>query len=62
MPTIPRANTAIPAVVIYNMLTRSTAHYRALIGDASALVMKLVSRELDRSGQPKAGAISRAAE
>jgi biopolymer transport protein ExbB len=53
---------AIPAVVIYNMLTRSTAHYRALIGDASALVMKLVSRDLDRSGPPKAGAISRAAE
>lgn len=53
---------AIPAVVIYNMLTRSTAHYRALIGDASALVMKLVSRDLDRHGRPKAGVISRAAE
>jgi biopolymer transport protein ExbB len=53
---------AIPAVVIYNMLARSTAHYRALIGDTSALVMKLVSRDLDRSGQPKAGVIFRAAE
>jgi biopolymer transport protein ExbB len=53
---------AIPAVVIYNMLTRSTAHYRALIGDASALVMKLVSRDLDRAGEPKARAVTRAAE
>ncbi len=40
---------AIPAVVIYNVLVRSTAHYRALIGDASAQVMKLVSRDLDRA-------------
>jgi len=45
---------AIPAVVIYNMLTRSTAHYRALIGDASAQVMKLASRDLDRARFPKA--------
>ena len=40
---------AIPAVMIYNMLARSTTHYRALIGDASAQVMKLVSRDLDRA-------------
>ena len=40
---------AIPAVMIYNVLARSTAHYRALIGDASAQVMKLVSRDLDRA-------------
>ena len=40
---------AIPAVMIYNVLVRSTAHYRALIGDASAQVMKLVSRDLDRA-------------
>jgi biopolymer transport protein ExbB/TolQ len=38
---------AIPAVMIYNVLARSTAHYRALIGDASALIMNLVSRDLD---------------
>ena len=43
---------AIPAVVIYNALARSTARYRALIGDASAEIMKLVSRDLDRVGQP----------
>ena len=45
---------AIPAVVIYNLLARSTAHYRTLISDASAQVMKLVSRDLDRAGPPKA--------
>ena len=49
---------AIPAVMIYNMLARSTAHYRALLGDASALVMALVSRDLERAKQP----ISEAAE
>jgi biopolymer transport protein ExbB len=53
---------AIPAVVIYNMLTRSTAHYRALTGDASAQVMKLVSRDLDRADQLRGRAIPRAAE
>jgi len=42
---------AIPAVVIYNALARSTAHYRALLGDASALVMRLISRDLDRDGR-----------
>jgi len=39
---------AIPAVVIYNVLARSTAHYRALLGDVSAQIMRLVSRDLDR--------------
>jgi len=43
---------AIPAVMIYNALARSTAHYRALLGDASAQVMKLVSRDLDRAKLP----------
>ena len=42
---------AIPAVMIYNVLARSTAHYRALIGDASALIMNLVSRDLDRESR-----------
>jgi biopolymer transport protein ExbB len=40
---------AIPAVMIYNVLARSTAHYRTLLGDASAQVMRLVSRDLDRA-------------
>jgi biopolymer transport protein ExbB len=43
---------AIPAVMIYNVLARSTAHYRTLIGDASALVMNLASRDLDRTKSP----------
>ena len=37
---------AIPAVVIYNMFVRSTAGYRALLGDAAAEVLRLVSRDL----------------
>jgi biopolymer transport protein ExbB len=49
---------AIPAVMIYNVLARSTAQYRALLGDASAQVMKLVSRDLDRAKLP----LSEAAE
>ena len=39
---------AIPAVIIYNQFTRSIARYRALVGDASAEVLRLVSRDLDR--------------
>jgi biopolymer transport protein ExbB len=39
---------AIPAVVIYNMFARSIFGYRALLGDASAAVLRLVSRDLDR--------------
>ncbi|WFU20404.1 tonB-system energizer ExbB [Bradyrhizobium sp. CB3481] len=39
---------AIPAVVIYNHLTRTITAHRALLGDASALVLLLISREGDR--------------
>jgi biopolymer transport protein ExbB len=39
---------AIPAVVIYNHFTRHIAAYRALLGDASAGIQQLVSRDLDR--------------
>jgi biopolymer transport protein ExbB len=49
---------AIPAVVVYNVLARQTQHYRALLGDASAQVMRLVSRDLDRAKMP----LSQAAE
>ncbi len=41
---------AIPAVVIYNQFSRSIARYRALVGDAAAEVLRLVSRDLDRAG------------
>jgi biopolymer transport protein ExbB len=47
---------AIPAVMIYNILARQTAHYRALIGDASAQVKRLVSRDLDHGRLPLAQA------
>ncbi|WP_441278765.1 tonB-system energizer ExbB [Tardiphaga sp. 172_B4_N1_3] len=49
---------AIPAVVIYNQLVRNITTYRALLGDASAQVMLLMSRDHGRRGMP----ISRAAE
>jgi len=39
---------AIPAVVIYNVFARSIAGYRVLLGDTSAEVLRLVSRDLDR--------------
>ena len=49
---------AIPAVVIYNYLARSIAAYRALLGDASAQVLLLISRE----GGRRAPRVARAAE
>jgi biopolymer transport protein ExbB len=39
---------AIPAVVIYNIFARSIAGYRALLGDAAAEVLRLVSRDPGR--------------
>jgi biopolymer transport protein ExbB len=42
---------AIPAVVIYNLFARKTAACRALVADASAAVLRLVSRELDRGAR-----------
>lgn len=44
---------AIPAVVMYNMFSRWIAGYRALHADASAEILQLISRDLDR------GALSR---
>jgi biopolymer transport protein ExbB len=35
---------AIPAVVIYNHLARVTTGYRAVLGDASALILLMISR------------------
>ena len=40
---------AIPAVMIYNQFARSIAGYKLLVGDASAHVQRLVSRDLDRA-------------
>jgi biopolymer transport protein ExbB len=41
---------AIPAVVIYNLFTRSIGGYRLILGNASANVLRLASRDLDRGG------------
>lgn len=49
---------AIPAVVIYNVFARSIGGYRALVGDGSVLVMRLVSRDCENPsvGLPRAAA------
>jgi len=39
---------AIPAVVIYNHFARQVTGYKALIGDTSAAVLRLVSRDASR--------------
>jgi len=49
---------AIPAVVIYNVFARQIGGYRALLADAGALVMRLVSRECERGSV----SLARAAE
>jgi biopolymer transport protein ExbB len=38
---------AFPAVVIYNLFARFVAGYRAGLADASAVTMRLASRDLD---------------
>jgi len=43
---------AIPAVVIYNVFSRSIGGYRALLADGSALVMRLLSRDRERVSAP----------
>ena len=40
---------AIPAVVIYNLFARGVTAHRAVLADAVAEVMRLLSRDLDRS-------------
>ena len=41
---------AIPAVVIYNLFARGVAGHKALLADAVAEIMRLLSRDLDRAG------------
>ncbi|PZO80991.1 MAG: tonB-system energizer ExbB [Mesorhizobium amorphae] len=43
---------AIPAVVIYNVFARAITGYRQVLGDASAAVERLVSRDLDFAAVP----------
>jgi biopolymer transport protein ExbB len=52
---------AIPAVVIYNMFARSISGYRALLADASAAALRLVSRDLDRQISGPVPAVRRSA-
>jgi len=40
---------AIPAVMIYNMFARAITSYRGLLGDGSAELMRMVSRDLNRA-------------
>src|SRR5712671_1789244 len=47
---------AIPAVVIYNVFSRQITAYRAQLGDASAALLQLVSRDLDRTAATSASA------
>ncbi|MGE4527755.1 MAG: tonB-system energizer ExbB [Rhodospirillaceae bacterium] len=42
---------AIPAVIVYNVLARVIAAYRAQLADISAAVEGIVSRDFDRRGQ-----------
>ena len=53
---------AIPAVVFYNVFARSISGYRAMLGDAAAEVMRLVSRDLDRPRRRDDAARTLAAE
>ncbi len=52
---------AIPAVVMYNLLSRWTARYRAELADAAAAVLRLVGRDLDRGLLERRAAFGRAA-
>jgi biopolymer transport protein ExbB len=51
---------AIPAVVIYNVFARWIAGYRASLGDAAAEMLRLVSRDLERSPAVSAPPVRRA--
>ncbi|MEI9804779.1 MAG: tonB-system energizer ExbB [Pseudolabrys sp.] len=53
---------AIPAVVMYNMFSRWIAGYRAQHADASAEILRLVSRDLDRGAFDRPARRSIAAE
>jgi biopolymer transport protein ExbB len=40
---------AIPAVILYNLLTRSLSAYRGVLGDLAAELLRIVSRDVDRA-------------
>ena len=47
---------AIPAVVVYNACTRAIGGHKAQLTDASAAVLRLLSRDIDRHALPRAQA------
>ncbi|CAO3427289.1 tonB-system energizer ExbB [Azospirillum doebereinerae] len=53
---------AIPAVVVYNACTRAIGGHKAQLTDASAAVLRLLSRDIDRRALPRATGASSAAE
>ncbi len=53
---------AIPAVIIYNVFARAIANYKASLADASAEVMRHLSRDLDREQASGGGRLRAAAE
>ncbi|GHC67963.1 tonB-system energizer ExbB [Limoniibacter endophyticus] len=53
---------AIPAVVFYNVFARSIAGYRHTMGDVSAAIERLVSRDLDYGAYTHSQRVSVAAE
>jgi biopolymer transport protein ExbB len=52
---------AIPAVIIYNLFARGITGYRAVLGDGSAEVLRLLSRDLDRAEAASGEAVRRQA-
>jgi len=55
MPTAMGLVAAIPAVMIYNMFAARHHRYRGLLGDGSAELMRMVSRDLNRAEMMRAG-------
>lgn len=51
---------AIPAVLIYNLFARAISAYKAMVGDAAAQVLLLISRDLDQPTVSKLPPVSRA--
>ncbi len=49
---------AIPAVVVYNACSRAIGGHKAQLTDASAAVLRLLSRDIDRRALPRGSAVA----
>jgi len=49
---------AIPAVVVYNACSRAIAGHKGQLTDASAAVLRLLSRDIDRRALPRGSAVA----